>query len=275
MALHLDCSLEIKDQPRSKAQPMSELEDGEILDDSISTDFKAEDLDAESEEEIACISALPVASFNETFCPNSTPMTGEQYLCLVRHERSRLPRVRTAGNLIPDPKSIPDLTIPSNALDNHCPAELRPDKEWQESVLSQFYADKRAFEEFASSEIPSLPSINDEVTWKAIVEADEQVALSVYSLTLLGRLRLLLYISRWSSSSLQVSSQYYAWAYMLLVALEMGLCSDGISILRSLAKTCIRLRSVQVEPYDWPSISQLNAIITIVGLVYNQKDLLL
>lgn len=54
---------------------MSSSEEGEYL-------FSS----SESEIELGPVGVLPVAKFSESFTPDSTPSTGEEYLCQVRHQ---------------------------------------------------------------------------------------------------------------------------------------------------------------------------------------------
>ena len=56
---------------------MSSTEEGEYSDECVSDS---------SSEQVVLAGVLPVAKFTSKFTPESAPGTGEEYLCLVRHE---------------------------------------------------------------------------------------------------------------------------------------------------------------------------------------------
>ena len=62
------------------------------------------------------------------------------------------------------------------------------------------------------------------------------------------------------------------WLYALLVKLEKPLIPEMCSLLRNLARTCIKLRSQLPSP-DNPSLLQLNLFICLVGRYFDQTDL--
>ena len=61
---------------------MSSTEEGEYSDEDVS--------DSSSSEQVGFAGVLPVGKFTSKFTPESAPGTGEEYLCLVRHESKSL-----------------------------------------------------------------------------------------------------------------------------------------------------------------------------------------
>lgn len=251
-----------------------EMEEGEIPDEVGGVEDQSL---CSEDEEMELRAALPIASFSETFTVDSAPSTGEEYLCLVRQQRLALPKVASSPAVMLEPKPLEALISTSYA----CPAtrkDLLPIREWEETMIQAFMQERESWRSHLTMEYDSedIPSINDETGWRNFLYSENNSKMP--SLSIIGqlthpaKLRLILYHSRWSQAGL--TKEHFLWLQSLMANIELGLCSADLSILRSLAKQAIGQRAALTDPVDWELLSRLNAIIVIVGRVYQQSDLL-
>lgn len=256
-------------------RPADDLEEGELDELAPLVLENSED----NNEELMQYAILPVAKME-----GEVPMTGEEYLYLVRKERNRLPRIATADTFESTSKSLEDL-VPSEELKNESSTSLKPDEQWQHQVISVFRNDRtiwsdqlEALEEEGKEGLINIPAINDEYAWnKYLYGSHAQIEPSFEIFSNLGHLpkmRLILYHHRWLESTDTISSGQYKWIYCLLVNTPEGISADDMSIIRALTRSCIKTRNLQSGEVDWDVVANLNAIITIVGLYFRQTDLL-
>lgn len=245
------------------------MEEGEILDHD--QEFCSED------EEMELKSSLPIASFNASFTMDSIPMTGEEYLCQVRHQRISLPKVSSSPSSMLPPQAIHSLIPSSFSASSIAKTRkgLLPSKEWQDAMIAAFMQERESWSHHSNVDAhPEIPSINDEAAWQQLLSPQTLPTPSIIShLTHPAKLRLILYHSRWTLPS-GPSKHQFLWMQSLMANIELGLGSADLSILRSLAKQFIEIRASIQDPVDWDLVSRLNAIIVIVGRVYEQSDLL-
>jgi hypothetical protein len=251
-----------------------EAEEGEILDDVGSAEDQAV---CSEDEEMELKAALPIASFSGTFTIDSIPSTGEEYLCLVRQQRLALPKVASSPSAVLESKSLESListpyTSPATRPD------LLPTREWEEAMVHGFMLERESWRSHLTMDygLEEIPSIIDETGWRNFLYSEHDPKMPspsiIGQLTHPAKLRLILYLSRWSQAGL--TKEHFLWLQSLIANIELGLCSTDLSILRSLAKKAIEQRAALTDPIDWDLLPRLNAIIVIVGRVYQQSDLL-
>lgn len=259
-------------------RPIEDLEDGE-LDEAIDPISEL----AKSAEDPECEELMQYAILPVEQMKGEVPMTGEEYLFMVREERNRLPKVATANLKSKVQKHISDL-LPNHEEAN-CLSMFAPEEQWQQQVLQVFSKDRETWStQFETEEfewIADIPAINDEIAWKNYIYGSEgQVEPSFEIFSELGhiaKMRLILYHHRWLEASATISINQYTWIYCLLVNTLEGLSAEDMSIIRALTRSCISLRNRVANSsaeIDWDMVSHLNVIITIVGKYFRQTDLL-
>jgi hypothetical protein len=263
-------------------RPIEDLEDGE-LDEAV--DFISDPISELSNcieepdgEELMQYAILPIERMK-----GEVPMTGEEYLFMVREERNRLPKVVTANLKSTAKKNISEL------LPNHEEASwlsrFAPEEQWQQQVIQAFVTDRETWSSQLDTEnfecITEIPAINDEIAWSHYLYGSEskmEPSFQIFSeLGHIAKMRLILYHHRWLEASGTLSVNQYKWIYCLLVNTPDGLSAEEMSIIRALTRSCIKLRHREADPtkeIDWDILSNLDAIITVVGKYFSQTDLL-
>lgn len=257
----------------------SDLEEGELVEEinESSTESLTESGNSDADkEELMQYAILPMKR------PDSdVPMTGEEYLFLVRQERNRLPRVVTCQNVNSESISIDQIIKHESKSPLPADVQLLPSKEWKEQMLEAYTKDRKTWADHIQEyedglnddEELTLPKMSDESAWEKFLNSEVEPSLAVFStLGHVAKMRLLLYHSRWIESKL--SDRHYRWIYCLLANTLEGLSAEDMSILRALCRRCIRLRfGINPDDIDWDYLSNLNAIIAIITVFYNQHDL--
>lgn len=108
---------------------------------------------------------LPVAEFDQKFTVHSIPETGEQYLALVRHERSKYPSLSVADN-VASQATHPNIPIENNKVIKATRAEV-------DSLLLEF---DRQRTELAGDDYECLKAFD-----KAVKDDDSRQAYELLS----------------------------------------------------------------------------------------------
>lgn len=250
------------------------LEEGEI---SELSEEQEKGVETEDAEELMQYAILPM----QKPAAGGVPMTGEEYLFLVREERSRLPKVATAKVKL-EPKALSEL-IKDELSSLECIVGSKIE-DWDVEVLEQFKRDRESWFTYLEDNGDEgcddddetkikLPAINDEQSWNRFLYGRDALEPSQRVVVALGhqaRMRLLLYHSRWlAQDDFEFLDSHYSWLYALLCCTPDGLSSEEVSILRTLARSCMaieRTRSFAVSP-------GCKAIITVVRNHFMQVDL--
>lgn len=215
---------------------------------------------------------LPVAA-----SAAGVPLTGEEYLYMVRQERLRLPAVCTASPVPEVQKTMAELVAVDGGV--AISDSVRPGDDWVEQMLAAFAGDRQAWAAQADGaeaddSAARLPRASDESAWELFVGQTEPGVAVLGRMEHAVRVRLLLFASRWVDRDGTLTDPVYRWAYCLLVSMEEGLGFDDMSILRTLARSCRRVLATSGASIDWNLVSNLNALLTIVARFYGQSDLL-
>lgn len=122
-----------------------------------------------------------------------------------------------------------------------------------------------------------LPDDEDSLAWYNYCEANSPLLSTMFQIQQRTLEKLIEHQSNWLTEDLTVykekSEWITSWIYSALACLHLPLEPNMHSILREIAKTCIRLRN-QMDGDSENSVTPLNLIICIVARNFNQLDLL-
>ncbi|XP_055902730.1 protein Gemin2 [Eupeodes corollae] len=236
--------------------------------------------------------ALQVRQPDEDFDPDSIPQNGEEFLMKVIYERKHCPAI-----LVKPPKgkhSKPNtVTIPEinemDTLSDVSPSSLRPTVQWKDAQAEDFIGIMNKVENMRkqpesnqASDITPLPLTDDENEWEAFCRKNTPLLSTILRIDQRLLEKLLEFESEWLSDDdgqdgadvdLCGKDQWLgAWIYSSLACLRMPLEPDVHSILRDIAKTCIRLRN-KLGPEDVEKAVPYNLFILIICKVFAQLDL--
>jgi hypothetical protein len=238
--------------------------------------LESESEDEENEEfETFQKTALPFIEFNEKFKENDEPSTGEEYLCLVRHERSQLPKIlfsKTEKKLIEEEENFIQ-TKRVKEIEVNCIKKLKyfkiDDSIKMESFLQNFLKHKTELNNLFEEEVTNdeedcckggLPGINDEAAWifkfygiKKIPEEGDskEIKLEITEKSLQPTLEFLKVLSRDQKLTLKLIQYHIGWMEWLIkeresfiwlmslfsvLDLKLNGGSSDIAILRDLIK---------------------------------------
>ncbi|CDH50601.1 predicted protein [Lichtheimia corymbifera JMRC:FSU:9682] len=215
--------------------------------------------------------ALPISKTKADLV-NGQPVSGEDYLLLVRQQSKKCAQTVTA----PPPKEKAKLSLPPQfrffESESNDTCLVLPEAEWQEGFVTYFksyqeYAQstkdqvktnqvaptqKAAWHTFCYSKMPSVEKLN------VVASLSQPVIITV-----------LRYYTEWLED---MSEGECLWIYTLLLYLDPVMTAEHTSILRDISRKCIKLRSDKKEHDE--QVFRLNMIITIIGKVFSQADLL-
>lgn len=237
-------------------------EDGEVAFSSLSLSASASS-DVESDEEFALKPVLPVGKFDGAFTEADEPATGEQYLCLVKHERKRLPRTEVAsesasfGNL----KSIEELI--SGFCGSSCVKVL--DGQWAEhfwNTYQQYDAAMQCMLDSIEEVNVQLPGTKDQNEWLNYLRENTPSTEICVALQEEQELvcKLIQHYTNWIQNG---TYRELEWLSSLLLCLDRHLSSQQISSLRGLVKALATLENN----------SKADELLLIVVKTYGQHDL--
>jgi hypothetical protein len=204
-------------------------EEGELV---VSCSSSSE---AESDEEFSLKPSLPVGRFNSNFKETDEPISGEQYLCLVRHERKRLPCLEVAQEAktlaTRSSKTIQELI--SGFSNVGAVKEL--DSKWAECLWSTYQEHQTAtWDLFAGvTEVNVVLPNGSNAEWLKFLQENKPsteicVALQEEQETVM---KLIHYYTNWIQSVTYTDLEWLSW---LLVCLDRKLSSQQIYSLRRL-----------------------------------------
>ena len=244
-------------RPLNVYDDLSDYEDGQVVSSSSS------ESEAESDQEFLVRPVLPVAKFDASFRESDEPSSGEQYLCLVRHERKKLPQTEVAKTVVVGSlKSVEELL--SGFAEATCVKEL--DATWAENFWNSYRlhdAATLALFDSVSQVNVKLPGTKDQSEWLAFLQENEPsteicVALQEEQDVVM---KLIQHYTHWIQSSTYTE---LTWLSSLLLCLDRKLSSQQIFQLRKLAKALSYLTDNE----------KANELILVIAKIYGQHDLI-
>lgn len=217
-----------------------------------------------SDDEMAAKAVLPVGRFDVNFKLGDEPTSGEQYLCLVKHERTRLPKTEVSQNNASLSKTLDEILAGKLVKSEYL---LEVDQAWAESCWTQFCQD---YEEM-KAQMEAIEHVHvifpeDKKSSEAWLKFIKETELSVDVCVALAEdqfcvWKLLSLIPSWLGSKDRTS--LVGWMRYLLFCLDRQLSSSQISTLRGLVKSLARFDD-----------SNIKEIISVIVKAYGQHDLI-
>lgn len=217
---------------------------------------------------------LPVAAFDETFTVGSIPESGEQYLALVRHERSALPPILTAsGSGVSVLKSVRDLLVHPTS------SSLEINRELVDKLVADFANIPTFHKEAELSD--DLPALNDRHAWLlklyGLDHADPKKPAKHEWRSLLCSLRpetafrILCFHNTWLEEIDPNLMQLDALP-ILLALIDRRLTSGQLASLRTLGRHCTQLLDDEEDKPD--AYRSLQQTVVVVAKCFGQHDLI-
>lgn len=270
---------------------LHDLEDGEILEES---DGENDD----ATEELVSRAVLPVGVFDAVFSEHDVPQTGEQYLCLVRHQRKGLPgivhtsaenaSVSDAMSVAVSPKAVLlQSLLPSHFLTNGT-SRYPLSRAWATQYWQSHQIHRQQLHDsllaVAGDGRVGLPGPRDRAAWlhrlylAVAKESDEQDVLQPAFATLAALvedqelvLRLLSHHVVWIEGELREHlldrrhwERFVTWMHALLMCLDLQLTSPEIAVLRQLV----------VALHTLPPSAEKDELAAVIVVGYGQYDLI-
>ncbi|KAG4301458.1 hypothetical protein PCANB_002217 [Pneumocystis canis] len=204
------------------------------------------------------------------------PFDGISYLKQVRAEAKHRPGFKVAQIPLIISTKEKNTTILSEIKkireeDNVTENAVKYSFLWQEKFLKTFTLLRKSFSLQNISISSSLPK--DKTEWhKFIFKMLNPPTVSLlFNIDQYTTLNLL----KWNTEWLSYNSprEQMMWIFFLLVKIDIVMTSDELSILRELGKKCLILRNETSLPLHVQS--NIDMVISIVGNLFGQKDLLL
>jgi hypothetical protein len=268
-------------------------EEGEIIenDSFLKCSEEAADEDAE---DFGLKSVLPVGKFDATFKVGDVPSTGEQYLCTVRFQTKRLPKVERSEDSLKTcrPISVDKLI----GFEGKAQVELK--EAWSETYWKAYLESEARFQSQmleSVSDNDCLLSDNDCLlsgfikgsSWKAFWwrrlygQENEILKPSMQTLTdFRAQQDLVLKLLNLHGQWLQVGDELHSkvlvdgpvldltatWLHALLMCLDSALTSPEISVLRDLV--------VVLACEAFKNLTEFHEVILVICKKYKQSDLI-
>ncbi|ORZ23142.1 survival motor neuron interacting protein 1-domain-containing protein [Absidia repens] len=228
---------------------------------------------------------------NEAELVNGIPVSGEDYLLLVRQQAESC----TQTTIAPPPAKILQLDLPLEyqfTKDAPSNIDLLPDPAWQtlfDSCFKRFRKERQDMKHVASSTplatknhqqlhiFCTTCSMDDSTLLETIAPLPQTMILKLLKL---NKEWLQLLAQKMSSNDQPKDKSYNfenlwkchtTWLFSLLVYVDPVITSLDISILRDVCRACIVIRNSLQANSD--QVIQLNIIITIISHCFGQSDL--
>ncbi|CAI4227998.1 unnamed protein product [Auanema sp. JU1783] len=231
---------------------------------------------------------IEIGNFDETSVDCSiAPQSAEQYLQQVMVSRNKCPQVvrvnvdvEKQNDPVPERKKTPD-------------DSKRQNYEWQKSKADDFSIKRAQYWEMKPT-VKKLqmkyPSPDSEEKWRDLILEKCHPALSSKlsqfpnhictppALSLICGLNspqvnaLISYIVEWANTE-SLTRPLREWLFALMIAVELPLLHDVVASLRDLAKMCKALRA-EIDSEKLDEISEISYFVAIVGVFFEQKDLI-
>ncbi|XP_063218818.1 gem-associated protein 2 isoform X2 [Bacillus rossius redtenbacheri] len=218
---------------------------------------------------------------------NTLPADGPSYLLKVRRETAALPDIVVADvHRLPVKKNSTRHIIPEEKADDntHVPDILKLTYEDQMEHVEIFseMREKVAWAKIKHPQ-PDPPQLDTEEEHPVLcfgenadVDGLREGALpllsTLMSMTQVQILQALDDLIDYLECSPMLSYQRGAWLYALLVFTEIPLTPETCSSLRTLARTCAKIRDTLESVFD-PQLPAVNLFICLVSQYFGQKDL--
>ncbi|KAI9492865.1 survival motor neuron interacting protein 1-domain-containing protein [Zychaea mexicana] len=224
--------------------------------------------DAEEQEDDHVKSALPISK-SKAQLVNGQPVSGEDYLLMVRDQANKYPKTVTAAAAPPPPSTNSSLPASFAFFQEPEPTSefLLPDPVWQQEFANSF----KIYQEYKQKNKPRKGKVTLPTNWRAHCydsEADQERLNIIAHCSQRNILSLLRGFRDWLTEMTHTES---LWLYTLLVYLDPVMMAQHVSVLRELARKCIKIRNTR-EMHD-DNVVRLNMIITIIAKVFGQADM--
>lgn len=242
--------------------------------------------------------ALEVRQPDSDFDPDFIPQNGEEYLTKVIYERNKCPAVLVKPlrdkHTKPNTVTVPEINeAMQKSVSDVSPSTLRPTVQWKDAQAEDFMELMKKIEDVRKlnsidleqgKKLVKLPLSDDENEWEAFCRKNAPLLSTLLRIDQRLLEKVLEYESEWlaeddDGQDVDVEVDLCGndhwlgtWIYSSLACLRMPLEPDVHSILRDIAKTCIRLRN-KLGPKDVKKAVPYNLFILIICKVFDQLDL--
>ncbi|QSL64567.1 hypothetical protein MERGE_001868 [Pneumocystis wakefieldiae] len=198
---------------------------------------------------------------------DSLPLDGVSYLKKVRIEAKHRPVVKSVE--APPTTTITQILEPR--ISNR--TEQIYSSVWEGKFLERFIKLRKNFNLQKKPVLLGLLPKNKAEWHQLIMDELKPPTISLLNSIDQGTaLNLLKWNTKWFSCN--SSKQQITWIFFLLIKLDMVMTSDELSILRELCKKCLFLRNSK-KNLPLHIQSNIDMVISVVGNIFGQKDLLL
>lgn len=275
---------------------MSEVEEGQVSSERGCGSEGEEFYDSDAEWTLR--GSLPVAPIDASFDPQAAPLSGEEYLRLVRYQNALLPAAQAVEG-VSTTEGLVDSQLTNfdefTQIKTTTPSTRLPTAEWIRSFLTVFEQGCLPESDLDDDDPPSdwWPALGDEQGWRQymyplIASSPVPLAKRVKTLTHLepdffqGSLpsqrqimQLLKYHLRWFNFLFPANVQRaYQWIMRLLQVLDRRVTGNQVSILRQLALQTMRLRMhYSIQDQEERIVFFLNGILVAIAYRFGQMDL--
>ncbi|KAI8364226.1 survival motor neuron interacting protein 1-domain-containing protein [Blakeslea trispora] len=193
---------------------------------------------------------------------NGIPISGEDYLLVVRQQAKQCPKTVVAER----PKKVKKLDLPAHfqvKVDADVDIQLQPSTVWRKGFIPPFKALQQKHKHKKQKEIHSIEEGHQ---WLYGSETTMTLLPTLSQHTILKLLNFHLQWLQDTSIPFKIMCQQI---FSLLVYLDPVLTSKNLSILRELSRTLINIR-----PTYQHDLGPINTILVIIADVYGQADLI-
>ncbi|KAI8373492.1 survival motor neuron interacting protein 1-domain-containing protein [Choanephora cucurbitarum] len=218
----------------------------------------------QTDEEVDSKAAIPLSK-SQPDLVNGIPISGEDYLLVVRQQAKQCPKTVVAER----PKKTKKVELPAHfqmLMEADVDVQLQPSTVWRKGFIKPFKSYQQTMQKQKSKKRKEIGSIEEgyQLLYGSTATTATLPTLSQHSI-----LKLLKFHAQWledKSMDIKLTCQQI---FNLLVYLDPVLTSKNISILRELSRTLIKIR-----PSNRSHLGPMNTIITIIADVYGQADLI-
>lgn len=268
----------------------SECEEGEI--DATLSDFE-EDVAEESyfisqspendssDDDFKLHAILPMANLDESFDPQTTPLTGEEYLRLVSFQNAQLPFATRALDA-PNPEELLAIPDPIN-----CRLERFSKESIDKAVEAYYSCNNIALPSVETMMLSPYPELGDSEGWFKLLE-DKKFNPDVLLVTAdqieeRQRFQLVRYYTEWlSSGRIGLGEWEFRSLLRVLQVLDPRMTGRQIHTMRSLSSRCIKLiedlkagNELEGVAVKTDLVTHLECIAIVAAKISGQADLLL
>ncbi|KAI9270737.1 survival motor neuron interacting protein 1-domain-containing protein [Phascolomyces articulosus] len=214
-------------------------------------------------------SALPISKTKAQLV-NGQPVSGEDYLLMVRDQASKCPKTMTAK--APPPPPVKNTSLPASFAffqeTEITPEFLLPDPLWQKEYTESF----KSYQTYKQNNKPRMEKVSLPSNWHAYCYKSDQPAQDQLDIIAhCSQKNIIKLLKNYRDWLTEMTNTESLWIFTLLVYLDPVMVAEHVSVLRDLARKCIKIRSIK-QSHD-ENVIRLNMIITIIAKVFGQADM--